>query len=149
MVDVAARKVLGVGMSARLPALHAAARLKSVHNVLLQHCAEMLDSALRVSKSALQDRMKVWGAKAYGISNWELRVVELSPPSEPTPKASAGSAVTREIEDKWLLTFLGEEPVTPREFKIRPTSYSDAKEIRPSLPSKCSLTITCMLSTGT
>ena len=70
VVNVAARKVLGVSMSARLPALHATAGLKSARNLLQQHSAEMLDSTLRVTNSTAQDRLKTWSRKAYKVWNW-------------------------------------------------------------------------------
>ena len=53
IVEVAARRILGVGLSARLPALHITAGIKFLRNLYLKRCAELLDSALRVAGSAI------------------------------------------------------------------------------------------------
>ena len=39
VINVTARKILGVGTSARLPTLHIGAGVKSMRNLCLQHCA--------------------------------------------------------------------------------------------------------------
>ena len=60
VVNVVARKVLGVGRSARLPILHATAGAQAMRNLYTQRCAELVDAALRASASSIQNRLKTW-----------------------------------------------------------------------------------------
>ena len=72
-----ARKVLGVGRSARLPVSLAAAGVQSVQNLYLQHCAELVDASLRASESAIRVRLNRWMERLYGVKEWNARQVDL------------------------------------------------------------------------
>ena len=57
IINVMARRILGVGPSARLPALHVAAGVRAINNLFLQHTAELWDSALRAADSSIWNRL--------------------------------------------------------------------------------------------
>ena len=70
IVKVPARKVLGVGRSARLPALLPTAGSSSIHNLYLKHVAEMLESSLRAFGSTIQQCMQEWALRIYESRGW-------------------------------------------------------------------------------
>ena len=80
IINVTARKILGVGASARIPALHLTAGVKSIHNLYLQHCAELLDSSLRVTNGTIQKRMRLWVDGIYGTKQWIPSIIRLDDP---------------------------------------------------------------------
>ena len=52
VINILARRILGVGPSARLPVLYAVADVTSIHNVYAQHCGGLLNLALRASAAS-------------------------------------------------------------------------------------------------
>ena len=85
VINVAARRILGVNISARLPTLLAPAGLKSIRNFYRQHCAEVLDSAFRVANSAIRGRLLPQSVRMYGATSWssEINVLSPDPPLQP------------------------------------------------------------------
>ena len=70
VINVAARRILGVGPSARLPALRSTAGAKSIRNLWFQLCAELSDSSLRVTNGAIQCRLRKWADGIYDAKQW-------------------------------------------------------------------------------
>ena len=83
VINITARRVFGVTSSGRLPALHAAAGMKSTRDLFLQHWGELLDSALRATAGSIQDRMKAWIRRDYKMPSTDTAVnrCTLPPPS--------------------------------------------------------------------
>ena len=65
IINVMARRILCVGPSARLPALHGAAGVRTINNLYLQHTADLLDSGLRAADSSIWNRLYHWLRESY------------------------------------------------------------------------------------
>ena len=69
--DVAARRVVGLGFSARIGAPYAAVASTSARNPYLQHCASTLDRKLRASGSLSQTRIAWRCSREYEMEDWK------------------------------------------------------------------------------
>ena len=72
-INEIAPRILGVRHSARIPAAHSTAGVKSVNNLNLRHCAKLLDSSLEVNDSAIQSKMRVRVNRTCGLQLWISR----------------------------------------------------------------------------
>ena len=86
VINVTARKILGVGTSARLPTLHIGAGVKSMRNLYLQHCAEQLDSTMRATARSFQTKTYSWMQRTYKVSTWRPDTLTLEPSCAPIPR---------------------------------------------------------------
>ena len=68
--NIAVRRVLGAGTSARLESLYAVSDLMSVHNLYLHCCAQLLNRCLRARNSSIHERLTVWTSNVYGVGSW-------------------------------------------------------------------------------
>ena len=68
--NVVARRVLGLGATARLETLFSTSDLLSAHNLCLRSCAAMLGRGFRASNRILQKRLAEWTENAYGVTSW-------------------------------------------------------------------------------
>ena len=92
IVNPLARRICGVGVTARIPTLQMAARVLSAHNLFLQHCAGMVDATLRADGSSIRERVVGLLCEAYGVGGWGPRqepVQLASPPPLPAPALSS------------------------------------------------------------
>ena len=79
IINVRARRILGVGPSARLPALHGAAGVRAINNVYLQRTADLLDSGLRAADSSILNRLYHWLRESYESADWTPPIDQSSP----------------------------------------------------------------------
>ena len=71
--NIAARRILGVGRSARIGTMMAIAGTQSVHNLYIKSCAAMLDRCLRAINSSIGERMSRWSGEQFGVPDWHHR----------------------------------------------------------------------------
>ena len=129
VINPMARKVLGTGISARLPTLHATAGVKSMRNIFAQHCAELLDSSLRATKSTIQRRLPPWTANVYGVEDWEVATMLFKPEVSPPPRIFQFAFYDCDVAESWRFRVLKKSPVPADFLKIHSVFYSDATEI--------------------
>ena len=96
VINSMAREVLGAGILARLITLRAAAGVKSMRNLFLLHCAELLDSSLRVTNGAIQDCLAPWISDIYGVKTWVRRRTPFCPERPEPVRRYGGSRTLRQ-----------------------------------------------------
>ena len=130
VVNVLARRILGVGPSARLPVLHAVAGVESMNNLYVQNCAAMLNIALRAERSSLQTRMNRWLCRAYEVRSWRSHPEILAPPATLIPQIGRLRFLDYDINECWVCQDLEDPPQLGDRFVVDSTYYSGAQEIR-------------------
>ena len=129
MVNVMARKVAGAGRSARLPVLHATAGVLSVKNLYIQQCAAFVDLGLRANNGSFQESLAGWTGRMYGVSAWDPKVVPVSVPEGLlAPRFHRMPFYDFDLQERWLVCELGEDPVLPPEHRVTSTFHTGAKE---------------------
>ena len=128
---VAARRVIGLGIGARIETLLMMAGATSAHNLYILACANKMDRCLRAHNSSIQKRMGEWTASVYSVHGWS---------SSPATVVPSGLVVTRkgvlpggfyeeDIKETWLCNLMDRAPTLPSTFVVNNTFYSYAEEI--------------------
>ena len=76
--NIAARRVLDLGPTARLETLFSTADLISAHNLYLRGRATLLDRGFRAVDCSHQSRMDRWTRRVYGVETWRTKTTWLS-----------------------------------------------------------------------
>ena len=71
--NIAARRIAGMGISARLETLHVMAGTLSTAYLYLQTCAGLPDRALRADSSTVRTRLYRWLCGTFRVESWEGR----------------------------------------------------------------------------
>ena len=101
LTNVAARRILGIGRSARLIVLHAVAGVQSAHNLFLLNCAFSIDRGLRAGRSSFRESLLDKLEKLYRISGWHVNTVELEGFTSVVRRISMEDIRDFEIQEKW------------------------------------------------
>ena len=136
VLNVMARKIVGVNRTARVPILHAVSGILSIHNLFIQHCASMLDLSLRASNSTIQTRLHNWLCQVFKISAWEPGVRELCLPVSVPSHIAELRYLDVDVGESWCFRLLPSRPAALPPWLRTPSVYhSEADEIRsnPSL----------------
>ena len=72
---IGARRVAGLGMSARIETLFVVAGTRSAHNMYLLACANKLDRCLRAHGSSVLSRLHSWLAAEFDVYDWSSKPV--------------------------------------------------------------------------
>ena len=127
--DIAARRVAGLGVSARIETLFATTNLLTVRNMYLHTCATLLDRTLRATSSTIQARMDQWLRRVYGVRDWRARATEISVNGRRGPRIGAHGLQEIHIQETWLWDLLESPPYLPRRFMVPSIFYTGADEI--------------------
>ena len=136
VLNVMARKIIGVNRTARVPVLHAVSGILSVHNLFVQHCASMLDLSLRASNSTIQTRLQGWLCRVFRMPTWEPGVQELCLPDSIPPHIAELRYLDVDVGESWRFRLLPSRPASiPPWLRVPSVYHSEAEEIRgnPSL----------------
>ena len=80
IIDIAARKICGVGRSTRIEAPHFLAGTWSYANYYTQHCAVMVDACLRVTNRTVQKRITEELRVYDGAEEFKTHMINISLP---------------------------------------------------------------------
>ena len=135
VVNVLARKVIGVGRSARLPVLHATAGILSAHNLYAQHCADMVDHTLRAEGSSVKERVMGLVCQAYQLQHWELAARECIPSTPLSPRVYRRRFFDMDLREQWFCDVLVHGPDLESRLKVGSVFHTGAveAEARPDL----------------
>ena len=76
---IGARRVAGLGMTARIESMLMVAGSQSVHNLFLLTCANKLDRCLRAHGSSILNRLSAWTAETFGLPDWRSVPTYITP----------------------------------------------------------------------
>ena len=113
ILNVFARKILGVSRTARIPILHAALGVISAHNLFIQHCASMVDLGLRASHGTLQSRLDNWLCGGSDMPSWEVDTHKLQLPLSFPPHVAELRYLDFDGGESWRFQMLPSLPETP------------------------------------
>ena len=130
VVNVLSRMVLGVSRTARLPILHAASGVLTMNNLFTQHCAAMVDLALRAHNSSLRERLLRWTSRVYGMSGWEVRTERVSMDPPLLPRVGELRYLDFDIQESWLAQMVDSEPELEQRLRVPMVFHTNASEIR-------------------
>ena len=82
IVNIARRKTGMLSRSARIESLHLATGTSTILNLYARHCAEFLDSCLRVRECATNKRLREELRRYYGVSDFETEDVQILLPAD-------------------------------------------------------------------
>ena len=83
IINVAARRVIGEGRSARRVILYTTSGLMSTPNIYILQCALILDRALRADGSEIRVMLNKWLCEKFNIPSVEPKMVEMALSLEP------------------------------------------------------------------
>ena len=70
-------------------------------NLFTQHCAAMVDLAIRAHNSSLRERPLRWASRVYGVSSWEVRTEKVSLDSPLAPRVGELRYSDFDIQEGW------------------------------------------------
>ena len=129
VINVAARRILGVGPSASAPALHSTAGVKSIRNLWFQPCAELLDSSPRVTNGAIQYRLRKWADGIYDAKQWMPMKTQHKSVSMDGRMVYKFKFYDVDVDEQWPFSIVDMAPRVPTKLQILSPSFSDAREI--------------------
>ena len=119
VTSVLARKILGVGRTARIVALHAAVRVFSVHNLCIQQCASLLVLSLRTTGSSITTRIRRWLMGANGVREEGHYTNEFDPPEGTLPpRIWPVRFYDFDMQETWFVNVLSARPTLKNRNKI-------------------------------
>ena len=133
LANISARRIVGVGRSARLATLHMTAGVLSAENQYLRACALLLDRVLRAYNSAIQTRLSNWLATEIGIAGWCSRSTPLDRNEDMIPFTGYMGEEVVKIPEEWSAHLLEEVPVIPYRFLIESTYHTPVELEREDL----------------
>ena len=81
IVNISARKMLGVDATIRIESLHFLAGTRSYNNMYIMNCAKMIDACLRAHNSTIKSRLEAELCAVYHIDQLEPEAISISLPS--------------------------------------------------------------------
>ena len=131
MVNVPARRVIGVGRSARLPVLHATAGILSARNLYAQHCADMVGHTLRAEGSSVQTRVMGLMCQAYQLQSWGLPA-QVRVPGSPLPsRVYCRRFFDMDLWELWFCDVLEHGPDLESRLKAGSVFTRELRRLRP------------------
>ena len=136
--NIAARRVLGIGRSARLGTLFATSNALSARNLYLRSCATMLDRCLRATDSSTTKRLHMWSKEQFQVTSWTPVTTEVAPANINKRRRGHTGFWEIDIAERWTCELLREIPVRPDWLSPSSTYHTDAAEINadPELKAK-------------
>ena len=127
---VSARRIAGVGHSARIAALHMCTDVKSTHNLYIPQCALMLDRALRTGDCMFQTQMRNLLEEQYQVAHWEPKWVQVGlPPQKTLSSKAAPDGPAGSPKELWTVNLLPTVPKNSALLEPASTYYTHAAEI--------------------
>ena len=137
--NILARRICGVGMSARLPTLRVVAGAMTLGNLYIHHGAEPLNPATRAGGSSIQNRMCRWPCRAYMVTSWTPVMEKLDIPGYLRPQIGRLKYPDYDVGENWVPRVLLRTPALAEKLRAHSTYHCGAKEVR-ERPSLCALT---------
>ena len=147
LLNPLARRIVGVGPSARLPVLFAMAGILNSYNLYIRQCSETLNLILRASGSSAGHRVKEKLAVLYGVPSWQTSPHCVEQPCTQFPLIGYLKFLDYDVAESWTLQLLEATPHLSNKYWVRSVYCSDAKEIS-SKPNLLSLTYTFQEATS-
>ena len=113
IVNVLARRICGVASTARIPVLLADAGALSARNLYQQHCAAMVDLALRAENSCIQNRLSHKLETEYQVESWDTRFEAYAQETSQSPRLIQHRFWGKDIKKEWYFRVLGSRPIAP------------------------------------
>ena len=141
LLNPLARRIVGVGPSARLSVLFAMAGILNSFNLFIQQCSETLNLILRASGSSARRGTIERLGQIYEVPSWTAQPQHLELDRAQSPLIGYLRFLDYDVEESWMFQLLTVTPRLPPKYWVRSVYHADAKEIG-SKPNLLSLTYT-------
>ena len=127
---VGARRVTGLGMSARIETLLLLVGTRTARNLYLLACADKMDRRPRAHASSVLSRLNDWLADVFDVSNWIPRTtfVSFMGIGRTRGGVAGGGFYEFDIEETRMCNLLDATPKIPFKYTTDRTFYSYAEE---------------------
>ena len=139
LTNIAARRVVGVGGSARLMVLHIAAGVQSARNLYILNCAFMMDRAVRTHNSSISASLRSRLAQRFNVPNWKMKKTAITDIPGLRLRMGLKGIVETLINEEWYAELLDYAPGVPTRCSATSIFHTNAKELR-TVPGFCSRT---------
>ena len=129
LLNPLARRIVGVGPSARLPILYAMAGILTSHNSYIQLCGEMLNRILRANGSSAQTMVVDRLTDLYAVPGWNSQPHPLPRPSMAPDHIGRLKHHDYDVPEEWTIQLLPMEPTLPPSYWIHSVFHVEAREI--------------------
>ena len=129
ITNIAARRITGVGRSARPMVLHFVAGVSSAHNMFVPDCAYSVDRELRAEGSTVRTWMVERTAGIFGRKDWNKGQAELEDTPGVRPIRGRQGICEEGIRENWFFTILDVPPGPFALPKTKSTFHTSAMEI--------------------
>ena len=126
VLNILARRVVGVGPSARSPAFHAMAGLSAERNLFIQHSGEMLNRCLIASGSSVRRCVCKKLCEAYGTFSWNATPKSLVPPTALGVQIGRLKYLDYDVAATWIFQMLPGRPLLLTRMQVQSAFHSDA-----------------------
>ena len=131
--NIPARRIVGLGPSARIETLFHTAGILNVRNLYLRCCGGMLDRALRAWASSIRTRMDRWLCNVFGVSTWTSAPGRVTPAlAQRSPRRRREGIFEYDVGEEWFCNALERIPRLPDRFRIPSVFHTNAPEITPN-----------------
>ena len=126
-----ARKIAGVGPSARLPILRITAGITTARNLYVQNCGSLLNLSLRAHNSSIRDRIHAWLKTAYGVETWSPELIKIDPHRMSNLSQIEGRLkyIDYDVPVTWAFQVLPQRPALLCRLRAQSVFHSTAAEI--------------------
>ena len=128
--NTVARRITGVGRSARRDTMFMTAGIQSAQNLFLYSCAVLLDRSLRAYGSSINSRLRGWLSRLYQIETWSPEVIKVHPSGILLNRRGTRADFWEfDVEESWLCSLLPKMPLLPERFVPISVFHSRAEEL--------------------
>ena len=113
LLNTLARRIVGVGPSARLPVLFAMAGTLAPHNTYIQQCGETLNLILRAKGSSVQSKVMAQLCDLYKVPAWTPQPQSLPQPDTTHPQIGRLKHRDYDVQESWAAQTIPQKPTLP------------------------------------
>ena len=114
LLNVLARRNVGVGPSARLRGLFAMAGILDSYNLYIQQCSETLNLILRATDGSIQNKMNENLQALYGVTTWRPQSCLMGQSDDHYPLIGRPRYLDYDVAESWIFQTLTDRIGLPR-----------------------------------
>ena len=137
LANISARRVVGVGRSARLAALHMAAGVISVRNQYIRACAPLFDRALQAYVCTVRVGLGEWMSAGLRVSGWSPVATRMQSGHDVVPLMGMFAEQLRVVPEGWKVSLLGKKPEISGKYPASSTYHTPLELTREDILAGC------------
>ena len=98
-------------------------------NLYIRHCAALLDTCLRASKSSICRRLSFGLSGEFAAGSWDSAPNSALPIGTPTERRGRSGVFEFEVKEEWICSAMPCSPYIIPKYDVCSTAYTNADEI--------------------